>query len=351
MRILLHISVLLVVFSAYSQAPKYSNEFLSIGIGSRALAMANATVASVSDVSSSYWNPAGMVYMPKDYEIGLMHAEYFAGIGKFDYMGGSMRLDSAHALGITFIRFGVDDIPNTLDLYDSEGNISYNRIKYFSVADYAFLFSYARNMPVPGLSLGGNMKVIRRIIGEFAQAWGFGFDLASQYRINRWMIGATARDVTSTFNAWSFNEDLLRGPFAATGNEMPENSLELTLPRLIVGIAREVSLMKRLRLLAEMDADITFDGKRSDLIRSSFSSISPHGGFQLNYDNIAFFRAGIGNMQYVTGYDGQYYDFQPNIGVGVRFLNFILDYALTDIGDKSIALYSHVFSLNMSFNK
>ena len=39
------------------------------------------------------------------------------------------------------IRFGVDDIMNTSNLIDNEGNVDYNRIELFSTADYAFLFS------------------------------------------------------------------------------------------------------------------------------------------------------------------------------------------------------------------
>jgi hypothetical protein len=67
------------------QFRKYSNEFLNIGAGARGLAMGSAQVASVKDGSAGYWNPAGLVYV-KDYpQLNLMHAEYFAGIGKYDY--------------------------------------------------------------------------------------------------------------------------------------------------------------------------------------------------------------------------------------------------------------------------
>jgi hypothetical protein len=42
-------------------APKYSNEFLSIGIGARALGMGRTQTAVVNDVTAGYWNPAGLL--------------------------------------------------------------------------------------------------------------------------------------------------------------------------------------------------------------------------------------------------------------------------------------------------
>ena len=69
-------------------------------------------------------------------------------------------------LGVSFIRFGVDDIPNTTDLIDQNGNIDYDRITSFSAADQAFLIDYARKLGVPGLRLGGNAKIIYRRVGS-----------------------------------------------------------------------------------------------------------------------------------------------------------------------------------------
>ncbi|HNA59388.1 MAG TPA: hypothetical protein PLJ43_14750, partial [Chitinophagales bacterium] len=64
-------------------APKYSNEFLSIGVSAQALGMSNSVVAGVNDVTSAYWNPAGLMLVEPDIQLGAMHAEYFAGIAKY----------------------------------------------------------------------------------------------------------------------------------------------------------------------------------------------------------------------------------------------------------------------------
>ena len=176
---------------------KYSNEFLNIGVDAAAFGMSKAVVASSNDVNSMYWNPAGLVGI-KDYQGAIMHAEYFAGIAKYDYAGFAMPIDDSSALGISLIRFGVDDILNTTELIDSKGNIDYNRIKLFSAADYALNFAYAKNLPVKGLNVGLNTKIVRRIIGDFATSWGFGFDAAIQFERKNWQFGLMLRDITTT---------------------------------------------------------------------------------------------------------------------------------------------------------
>lgn len=347
---------LLILFFLFSfhfstaQVRIYSNEFLSVGIGARALAMSNSVIASVNDASSGYWNPAALSSQVNKYEISAMHSEYFAGIAKFDYLGASYKTDDSAVLGATIIRFGVDNIPNTLELIDENGNVDYNRISMFSVADYAFLLSYSKKTKIPGLSYGVNAKIIYRNQGEFANAFGFGFDAALSYKINKWLFGANLRDATTTFNAWFYNTESLEDIFTETGNEIPQNSIEITAPKLLIGIGRKFNINENFSLLTEIGADISFDGQRHVLVSSKAFNLDPHIGFELDYKNLIFFRTGAGNYALITDFDKKSINFQPSIGIGLNIFNLKLDYALTDIGDQSIALYSNVFSLSYSFN-
>ena len=63
-KIYLGVSCIALLFSAIQanaqSSPKYSNEFLSIGLGARALAMSNAMTSTVNDVTAVYWNPAAL---------------------------------------------------------------------------------------------------------------------------------------------------------------------------------------------------------------------------------------------------------------------------------------------------
>lgn len=343
----------LLSINVVAQAPKYSNEFLNIGVGARSLGMSNSVVANVDDVTAGYWNPAGLTRLQPDFQVSLMHAEYFAGIAKYDYGAFATKVDSLSTVGLSIIRFGVDDIPNTTELIDADGNINYDRIKSFSAADYGILFSYARKMPIEGLDVGANVKIVHRSVGEFARAWGFGIDLGAQYQVKEWRFGAMFRDITTTFNAWSYSlTDEVKAVFVATGNELPQNGLEITLPKLLLGGSRQFDLGKKFLLNTEVDLDMTFDGKRNVAIRSQFVSIDPHFGLEASYNNLIFLRAGIGNVQEVRDLDGfNVVTFQPNMGIGIQFKGIALDYALTDIGDQSVALYSNVFSLRFDINR
>jgi hypothetical protein len=334
-------------------APKYSNEFLAIGVGARALGMGSAYTSVVNDVTSGYWNPAGILGVKGDLQVGVMHSEYFAGIAKYDYIGLAKPIDSMSTIGFSFIRFGIDNIPNTIDLIDPSGNIDYDRITSFSTADQAFIITYARKMRVPGLRIGGNAKVIYRRVGQFGQAWGFGLDAGAQYDLDRWRFSAVGRDITGTFNAWSYTLDQRTiDVFQQTNNEIPENSVEVTLPRLMLGVARQFDFGEKLDLIASVDLENTFDGRRNTLIRSGTWSSDPRIGLELGYAGVVYVRTGLSQFQYVTDLsDSKQLTMQPNIGLGLKIKSVSLDYALTDIGDNSVALYSNVFSLKFDLFK
>ena len=316
---ILLVTLLLFAGSVFAQAPKYSNEFLSIGVGARAMGMSGAVVASDHDATAAIWNPAGLTHCQGDLQLAAMHAELFAGISKFDYATVATHIDSSRTIGFSIVRFGTDDIPNTLDLIDASGVIDYSRLSSFSIADYAFVFSYSKKTRTPGLSVGGNAKVINRKAGDFGKAWGFGFDLGAQYTTGKWLLGVTAKDVTSTFNAWSYNTELLEEAFIATGNEIPKNTTEITLPKLIIGGGYRTGLGDKFTLLAELNADFTFDGQRNVPISSDVISVDPRIGFEVGYSNFVFLRGGMQNIQQIKDVDGGKSTIvQPNLGIGVK---------------------------------
>ncbi len=336
----------------YGQAiRKYSNEFMNIGVDAAALGMSNTVVSSTNDVNSGYWNPAGLIHL-EDGQAAVMHASYFANIAQYDYAAYAKPIDDRSAWGISLIRFGVDDILNTTQLIDADGNIDYNRVSLFSTADYGLTLSYARKLQVPGFQYGVNAKVIRRIIGDFASSWGFGVDVGLQLERNDWYYGLMIRDITTTYNVWTINEEefeKIKNAIPGENTELPE-STEITAPKMQLGLSKKFEFHYDYTLVAAANLNMQFS-RTNDIIASDFVSISPALGFEFGYTDLVFLRTGIGNFQNITQLDNTTkVGFQPNIGLGFKYKGIQLDYALTDLGDQSAALYSNIFSLKVDFS-
>ena len=324
---------------------------MNIGVDAAAFGMANAVTASTANVNSGYWNPAGLIALENN-QLSLMHASYFANIASYDYGAFAMPLDDRSAVAISIIRFGVDDILNTTQLIDDQGNIDYSRISLFSTADYGVTFSYARALQLDGLNIGVNAKVIRRIIGDFASSWGFGLDIGLQFNKNDWQFGLMARDITTTFNAWAINEEKfaeIQGAIEGQNQELPETT-EITIPKLNLGMSRKFIFHYDYALLTEIDLNFRF-AETNDLVSTSFTNFTPALGLEFGYLDMIFIRAGMGNFQNITQLDGnEAIGFQPNIGVGFKYKGIQIDYALTDLGDQSAALYSNIFSVTLDWS-
>ena len=338
---------------------KYTNDFLNIGVGARGLGMGNAQVASTEDVYSGYYNPAGLANIPNTFQVGLMHSEYFAGIAKYDYASFAVPLpDKKRVLGFSFFRFGVDDIPNTLRLYSPDGSINYANITSFSTADYAFMLHYAQKFEkVSGLTAGGSVKVIYRSLGPFGKAIGFGIDLGLQYRKKGWRAGVMLRDITTTFDAWTFSlSDADKQAFLSTNNELPKNSIEYAAPTITFGGAYEVNVKNKFYVLPEVNMILSTDGKRNVLVPGKPISMDMNFGLELNYARIGYIRVGVSNMQrYIAENSKSTLSVSPSIGAGIRIKVIAIDYTLTNLtavkgSSQNNGLYSHVISLRLDIN-
>ncbi|MCG1036621.1 PorV/PorQ family protein [Polaribacter sargassicola] len=348
---LLLIFLIIPLFLSAQAFRNYSNEFLSIGVDAAGLGMSKSVVATTNDVNSIYWNPAGLVGI-EDYQGSLMHASYFAGIASYNHASFAMPIDKESTFAISLIRFGVDDILNTTELIDNEGNIDFNRIQLFSSVDYAFNFAYAKKLIFKDLKFGINAKIVRRIIGDFASSWGFGFDAGIQFERNSWNFGLMARDVTTTFNSWAINEDefnKIKDAIPGQNEDLPETT-EITKPKIQLGVAKYWDINHFFNLLTEINANIRFT-ETNDVFASEVMSVDPAMGFQLDYDKIVYLRAGVGNFQYITEFDNsKSLSMQPNFGVGFNYNGIKIDYALTNIGSVGNALYSNIFSITIDYS-
>jgi|GEM_PF-1728437 len=203
------------------------------------------------------------------------------------------------------------------------------------------------------MSWGANTKIIYRKVGSFAQAWGFGFDLGFMYKTPTWRLGVAARDITTTFNAWSFSfSDREKEALYLTNNDIPVRSTELTAPTLVLGGAYNFKFADKFHLLTEANLNLTFDGKRNTLLSADPVSIDPKFGLEANINDVLFIRAGVSNFQQALA-DGdtlnqkKVWIFQPSIGAGFKIGNVTIDYAFSNLANQGNPLYSHIFSLRL----
>lgn len=352
--------------AAHAQPRIYVNEYLNIGVGGRGLAMGGATVASTSDVYSSYWNPAGLLNIDEDMQLGLMHAQYFGNISNYDFASVAFPAASRnYTLAFSFIRFGTDDIPYTLDYVRPDGSFDESKLRGISAGDYAGMFSFAHKLNIfknnkdIETGFGVNGKFLYRNIGSMANAWGVGIDIGAQLKYKQWRFGLMLKDATNTYTNWSFDlTEEEKKIFGETGNEIPVRSYELMRPRFNLGAAYDfMKPEKPFQLTAEIGADITTDGIRNTILTSSSKvSIDPKLGLEASYNKMIFLRAGLGNFYQVadnsdTTHEKKYLIYQPSIGAGFKFKGINVDYSFTNLRVQGAPLMSHIVSLRLDIFK
>jgi len=300
-------------------ATRYAGEFLRIGVGARALGMGSAFVGLADDGTASYWNPAGLATL-RSREVTAMHAEQFGSIVQYDYLSYVMPVGapekSRQTVGVSLVRLGVSDIPDTrgLEIIDQNGNgkfdypedllvVDESRFVFDSDNDVALLFSYARDVR-PGLSVGGNFKYIRQWLGDL-RSNGFGIDLAALY-VGRGGIsmGATLRDATTTRILWN------------TGTS------EFIAPSLRVGGAKTVAFRERRHTFTgALDIQVGFSDERlSAQAHMGSVTFEFHPGLEYWLDRRLALRAGFEAQNFTAG-------------TGFRYRKFGLDYAFLDHRD------------------
>jgi hypothetical protein len=336
----LSVSLLLIVlFSSTAGATKYAGEFLSTGVGGRALGMGGAFVAVAEGPTAGYWNPAGLLGS-EGRQITLMHSERFGDLVNYDYGAYSQPVGEKSAMGASIVRLGVGDIPNTLDLEfedygidgipntsdEGEGDDEWNhgepvlwdesKIEWFSSSEWAFLVSYAREV-AELLSLGGNAKFVRKSAGD-RSAYGLGLDVGALLRVrDNAFLGLQVQDFTATALVWDTDRR------------------EFITPTIKIGGAYLVDIPKVSgKLTLAIDSDFMFENRGSAAEYSAGSmSLEMHYGIEYAYRDLVAVRAGLDRGEVTAG-------------AGFRISRFGLDYAFgghDDLGD------THRVSGSMAF--
>lgn len=350
------LTLLILPFAATAQSAqaKYGNDFLSAGSGARALGMGSAHVGLADDVTSAYWNVAGLADIEEP-QVMYMHSERFSGIVGYDY--GAAALPLKHAKGVisvSFFRQGVDNIANTLNAWDRErdqprANVQ-DYITRFSAYDMAFFFSYALQR-TGKLSFGTSAKIINHKLGPFAEAWGYSLDVGIRYKTKIADLGVSVRDITTMQKMWNVDKTAFgdyETQFDSLGATLPTGQNEYVLPSVAIGASRSMDVGNDLILTTAIDTDLYFENRRAFYISLGKMSIEPHVGGELSYKDIIALRAGMTDFitDPVSGFS-----VSPTLGMGLKVSQFVLDYGFASFaGTTSDLGFTHRISLRYDFN-
>ncbi len=287
---------------------KYAGEFMAIGVGGRALGMGGAYVAVANDVTSGYYNPAGLAHLNYP-QISLMHDERFGSLVNYDYAAVAFPYGKDMSFGVSIIRLGIDGIPYTKDalidkntgqpIYDinqPSARLDYSKITEFSDQDWAFYLSFAKRHSNK-FYYGANVKLIYEKLAGYS-AYGIGFDVGAWYMpFENFSLGGNVQDVTTTLVAWS------------TGRN------ELITPTAKVGAAYQLHILGG-TVMPALDFDIRFENRR---FASNFNlgpvSFDMHAGLEYNFNNLFSVRAGYNDVKQFT------------IGAGIKLPKLNIDYS------------------------
>ncbi|PID62543.1 MAG: hypothetical protein CR986_01290 [Ignavibacteriae bacterium] len=295
------------VVKGQTKVGKYAGEFLSLGVGGRSLGMGGTSVAFTDDVTSGYWNPAGLAKMNYP-QISLMHEEHFGSLVNYNYAAAAIPYGTDMSFGLSVIRLSIDGIPDTRNaLIDREtGNsitdpnnynwgLDYSKITEFSNTDWAFFLTFAKRQS-ENFYWGANVKFIRRDIAEFG-ATGIGFDVGAIYApYKNLRLGANLMDVTTTLLVWD------------TGLN------ELISPTAKIGAAYQVEFLGGI-LLPALDFDIRFENRKTtSVFNVGPISLDPRLGLEYNFKDVISIRGGYNDVKQFT------------VGAGIKLPKLNIDY-------------------------
>jgi hypothetical protein len=265
-------------------AAKYAGEFLSLGVGARALGMGGAFVGVADDATACLWNPSGLSQLSQK-EFSLMHAETFGSLLNQDYAAFALpwvRKERSSALAISLQRLGGGGVKIT-DLEKQGKEISDSNLVVLlreeSHADYALFFSYSQQLSAH-FYWGANLKLIYRDVVT-TSAFGMGADLGILVKPCAFLsLGANLMDMASSVLFYD------------------NGTTETINPTTKLGLAINHH-MGDFHLIAATDVDVRYEGRRSAAqFWTGELSADLHHGLEVSYKRIIAGRLGVdqGNL-------------------------------------------------------
>jgi len=310
-------------------------QFLKIGIGARALGMGEAYTAVTDDISSIYWNPAGLALKAQD-QVMFSHTAWIAGIN-YEFVAFS----KVTPLGT----FGVSTALLHMDYMDVIEEEPFGPTgETFTAYDFMAGITYANEF-TDKFSFGASVKYVREKLDEF-DVNGVAVDIGSLYNTgwNNLTIGMAIKNFGPDLE-YELDEDgdglLNEDPFDLLDNDgdglvdEDRDEFPFKIPMgFSLGIAMDVYASGNQLLLASVQLDNCVDRQETYNIGMEYKlgTFKIRSGYQLNYDETSY-SAGFGWT------------------IPTSFAVFDIDYSYTDMGDlsESFVKSPQRLSLKMSF--
>ncbi len=292
--------------------------FLGIGIGSKAVAMGGAFVATADDASALYWNPAGIARHART-QAAFTRADWLVG-STLNWAAVTIAFDADNAIGIslTFLDYGEGEV-TTIAFPDGTGN-------RWSASDLAAGLSYARNL-TDRFTIGGTVKYIRqKVWNETATAFAMDVGLIYITRFNGMRLGMSISNFGTEMQL--SGKDLLKqidlAPDIAGNNRQTTALLRTdswTLPLLFrVGLAMDAIKTPDHRLTVAVDALYPNDNDQSLNLGAEYS-----------WKNAVFLRGGYKSLGIPNSEEGL------TLGAGLKYkmsstVRAVVDYAYESFG-------------------
>jgi len=238
-----------------------ASKFLSVPIGSRALALAGAYASVANDATALYWNPGGLAQL-ENREIFFMHSDWLAGIN-FDYLALALYGGSKGNFGLSITAMTMGDMEVTTE------NQPEGTGEFFTASSFAFGLTYSRKI-TDRFMIGGTTKLIYETIWN-STATGFAIDVGTLFITPFYGVRfGTSISNFGTKMQMSGDNLLVRkdiDPNTKGNNEDVNAVLEtdkFDLPlNLKIGISRDFAMGEQNRLTLSMDALYPNDNQQS----------------------------------------------------------------------------------------
>lgn len=301
-----------------TKAGTVAGTFLKIGAGARASAMGEAFVGTANDLTSLYWNPAGLSWLSGAH-VHFGYTKWLADL-QHNFAAASLDLGSFGTVGLSLITLRAPDQEITT-VEEPEGTG-----EFFSYQDIALGVSYSRKL-TDRFSFGLTAKYVSESIYRI-NASAVAFDIGTIYQIP----GTSLRigmSLTNFGTKMQFTGDNLERQIdvdPATTGETDRATAFLKTEQWDLPLNFKIALAYDFQFAD--DLRLTLD---ADAVNPNDNNEHANIGGELGYKEYLFLRAGFKGINIDQTEGGVSYGGGVDVSLGSN-VRAVVDYAFSDIG-------------------